>query len=194
MKNDDERDLQTETLRNRLSRLSAASLRINESLDPDTVLQEILDSARSLTNAQYGVLATFDDAGQVEDFLTSGLTAGQPLTPKGISLSLPFPSPSNASTALCRRRSDAARHRRMRHRATGRDFQPADTQPPPRGKTRGIRNDPCYQWTYKIELDSLRSVLSAGYVGRYRWVHRKPFYPSWRVPFPLSDSLGKPCV
>ena len=57
----------------------------------------------------------------------------QPLTPKGISLSLPFPSPSNASTALCRRLSDAARHRRMRHRATGRDFQPADTQPPPRG-------------------------------------------------------------
>ena len=61
-------------------------------------------------------------------------------------------------------------------------------------RTRGIRNDPCDQWTYKIELDSLRSVLSAGYVGRYRWVHRKPFYPSWRVPFPLSDSLGKPCV
>ena len=29
-------------LRNRLSRLSAASLRINESLDFDTVLQEVL--------------------------------------------------------------------------------------------------------------------------------------------------------
>ena len=31
------------------SKLSEASLRINESLDFDTVLQEILDSARSLT-------------------------------------------------------------------------------------------------------------------------------------------------
>ena len=77
MKNDDERDPQTEALRNRLSRLSEASLRINESLDPDTVLQEILDSARSLTDARYGVIATFDDAGQVEDFLTSGLTADE---------------------------------------------------------------------------------------------------------------------
>ena len=74
LKKDDNRDQQIETLRNRLSKLSEASLRINESLDPDTVLQEILDNARSLTNAQYSVIATFDDAGQVEDFLTSGLT------------------------------------------------------------------------------------------------------------------------
>ena len=46
-------------------------------LDLDTVLQGILDSARSLTNARYGVIATFDDAGRVEDFLTSGLTADE---------------------------------------------------------------------------------------------------------------------
>ena len=77
MKNVDDRDQQIEALRNRLSKLSEASLRINESLDLDTVLQEILDSARSLTNAQYGVIATFDDAGQVEDFLASGLTADE---------------------------------------------------------------------------------------------------------------------
>ena len=74
MKNTDERDQQIEALRNRLSRLSEASLRINESFDLDTVLQEILDSARSLTDAQYGVIATLDDKGQVEDFLASGLT------------------------------------------------------------------------------------------------------------------------
>ena len=73
----DERNQQTEALRNRLSKLSEATLRINESLDPDTVLQEILDGARSLTDARYGVIATFDDAGQVEDFLTSGLTADE---------------------------------------------------------------------------------------------------------------------
>ena len=35
-------------LRERLSRLSAASLRINESMELDTVLQDVLDSARSL--------------------------------------------------------------------------------------------------------------------------------------------------
>ncbi len=36
----------------RLSRLSRASLRINESLDFDTVLQGVLDAARSLTAAR----------------------------------------------------------------------------------------------------------------------------------------------
>ncbi len=74
MKNTDERDQQTEAPRNRLSRLSEASLRINESLDFDTVLQEILDSARSLTDAWCGVIVTLDDKGQMEDFLSSGLT------------------------------------------------------------------------------------------------------------------------
>ena len=74
LKNDDERDQQTEALRNRLSKLSEASLRINESLDLDTVLQEILDSARSLTDARYGVIVSVDDKGQLEDFLASGLT------------------------------------------------------------------------------------------------------------------------
>ena len=73
MKNTDERDQQTEAPRNRLSRLSEASLRINESLDLDTVLQEILDSARSLTDARCGVIVS-SDKGQVEDFLASGLT------------------------------------------------------------------------------------------------------------------------
>ena len=74
MKNTDERDQQSEAPRNRLSQLSEASLRINESLDLDTVLQGILDSARSLTDAWCGVIVTLDDKGQVEDFLASGLT------------------------------------------------------------------------------------------------------------------------
>ena len=73
MKNTDERDQQTEAPRNRLSKLSEASLRINESLDFDTVLQEILDSARSLTDARCGVIVSLDDKGQMEDLLTSGL-------------------------------------------------------------------------------------------------------------------------
>ena len=62
-------------LRDRLSRLSQASLRINESLDFDTVLQGVLDSACSLTGARYGVITLPDESGQVQDFVTSGLTA-----------------------------------------------------------------------------------------------------------------------
>ena len=38
-----------ETLRNRLSGLSEAGVRITEDLDLDTVLQEVVDAARSLT-------------------------------------------------------------------------------------------------------------------------------------------------
>ena len=69
----DERDRELEALRERLSRLSEASLRINESLDFDAVLQGVLDAARSLTAARYGVMTLFDDDGGVEDFLSSGL-------------------------------------------------------------------------------------------------------------------------
>ena len=61
-------------LRERLSRLSEASLRINESLDLDSVLQGVLDSARSLTGARYALITTLDGSGQVEDYLVSGLT------------------------------------------------------------------------------------------------------------------------
>ena len=57
----------------RLSRLSEASLRINESLDLDTVLQEVVDSARALTNSAYGVITTLDDSGLPKDFVTSGM-------------------------------------------------------------------------------------------------------------------------
>ncbi len=62
-------------LRDRLSRLSQASLRINESLDFDTVLQGVLDSACSLTGARYGVITLLDDSGRIQDFVTSGLTS-----------------------------------------------------------------------------------------------------------------------
>ena len=70
----DPHDPQVAILRDRLSRLSKASLRINESLDLDTVLQEVVDSARSLTGARYGGIITLDESGQLQDFVTSGLT------------------------------------------------------------------------------------------------------------------------
>ena len=54
------------------SALGAAILRIGASLDLDTVLAEVVESARALTGAAYGVIATVDEAGTPRDFVTSG--------------------------------------------------------------------------------------------------------------------------
>ena len=70
----DRRDREIEALRERLSRLSEASRRINQSLDFDQVLQGVLDSARSLTGARHGVMTLIDDGGALQDFLSSGLS------------------------------------------------------------------------------------------------------------------------
>ena len=77
MERSDDMYRQVEALQERLSGLSAASRRINETLDLDAVLQGVLDSARSLTAARYGVMTLLDDGGRVQDFLTSGMTAGE---------------------------------------------------------------------------------------------------------------------
>ncbi len=74
MTRDDERDDAMAALRNRLSRLSAASLRINENLDFDDLLQGVVDGARALTGARYGALTVFGDAGELPHFLVSGMT------------------------------------------------------------------------------------------------------------------------
>ncbi|MXZ88797.1 MAG: GAF domain-containing protein [Gemmatimonadetes bacterium] len=71
---DHEDSAQVASLRERLSTLSKASLRISESLDYDTVLQGVLDSARALTRARYGVITVLDGAGGIEEFLSSGFT------------------------------------------------------------------------------------------------------------------------
>ena len=63
-----------EALRERLSRLSEASLRITDSLDFDTVLQEVVDSARALTGSRYGAITVLGEAGQKPHFIVSGLT------------------------------------------------------------------------------------------------------------------------
>ena len=52
-----------EALRERISTLSAAVLRISATLDLDTVLAEVVESARRLTGARYGVIATVDETG-----------------------------------------------------------------------------------------------------------------------------------
>ena len=74
-----DRDLrrENEALRARISALSAASLRISASLDLETVLNEIVDSARALTGARFAAIATIDEAGAPQDFVTSGFTADE---------------------------------------------------------------------------------------------------------------------
>ena len=75
MQHQDARDQEIQTLRERLSRLGQASLRIIESLDFDKVLQEVVDSARALTASRYGVIALHDEDGVAGEFLASGMTA-----------------------------------------------------------------------------------------------------------------------
>ena len=59
---------------NRASRLCAAILRISQSLDLATVLEEAVESARALTGARLGVITTVDELGRVREFVTSGLS------------------------------------------------------------------------------------------------------------------------
>ena len=65
---------QIEALQDRVSRLGGALLRISASLDFDTVLREIVDSARALTGARCGVITTVDERGRPQQFLSSGIT------------------------------------------------------------------------------------------------------------------------
>ena len=50
--------------------MSEASRRVTESLDFDTVLQEVVDGACSLADARYGAVEVFDDSGHVQEFIT----------------------------------------------------------------------------------------------------------------------------
>ena len=64
---------ENDALRRRFAALGQASVRIGASLDLATVLQEVADSARALTDARYASIATMDEAGAPEDFVTSGV-------------------------------------------------------------------------------------------------------------------------
>jgi len=66
-----------EALRVRLTMLTEATLRINESLDFDTVLQEVLDGSCALTDARVGVITILDDSGGIPFFLAHGLTSAE---------------------------------------------------------------------------------------------------------------------
>ena len=70
----DELRRRNEMLENRISNLCTDLLCVSASLDLETVLREIVDSARALTGARYAVIAAVDAAGEPQDVLTSGLT------------------------------------------------------------------------------------------------------------------------
>ena len=70
----DELQRENAALHERLSRLSEASLRINATLDVDSVLQGVLESACALTDARYGMVTLLSEDGQVELVLGSGLS------------------------------------------------------------------------------------------------------------------------
>ena len=74
--NDDLRS-ENERLRSRLSRLTDAILRISQDLELDTVLQEVVDSARSLTDARYAAITTQDESGELQDLVFSGLNSDE---------------------------------------------------------------------------------------------------------------------
>ena len=65
---------QNEALRERISKLSAALLRIGTSLDLDTLLRELVDSARVLTGARYGAITIGGEGDTPHRFHSSGLT------------------------------------------------------------------------------------------------------------------------
>ena len=65
------------SLRDRFSKLCEATLRISEDHDLEGVLRQVIDSARLLTGARYGVLLTFNDSGEIESVAASGLTQDQ---------------------------------------------------------------------------------------------------------------------
>ena len=71
----DDPGLEIARLRERIARLSSASLRISESLDLESVLREVVDSARVLTGAANSAITTMDRVEQGRDFISSGLTS-----------------------------------------------------------------------------------------------------------------------
>ncbi|MCY3912129.1 MAG: response regulator [Chloroflexi bacterium] len=66
---------ENERLRSRISRLTEAILRISQHLELETVLQDVADSARSLTEARYAAITTINDSGDLQDLVFSGLTS-----------------------------------------------------------------------------------------------------------------------
>ena len=79
---------EVESLRARLAKLNVASLGIAESLEIDVVLQSIIEASRLLTGARYGAILTFDEAGETENLITSGISEEEQRRIEGTPLGL----------------------------------------------------------------------------------------------------------
>jgi signal transduction histidine kinase len=58
----------------RLEALNVAGMSLSSELDSATVLQRVVDQARAVARAKYAALGVFDEDGQVDQFITSGIT------------------------------------------------------------------------------------------------------------------------
>ena len=67
------RDL--EQRRAQLQALNVAGMSLTSELDAPRVLERVVEQARNVANAKYAALGVFDERGDVEQFITSGLTA-----------------------------------------------------------------------------------------------------------------------
>jgi two-component system, NarL family, sensor histidine kinase DevS len=63
-----------EELASRLRALNIAGISLTSELDTATVLQRVADQAREVAGAKYAALGVFDENGDVEQFITSGIT------------------------------------------------------------------------------------------------------------------------
>jgi signal transduction histidine kinase len=58
----------------RLRALNIAGISLTSELDSGTVLQRVADQAREVADAKYAALGVFDEHGEVEQFITSGIS------------------------------------------------------------------------------------------------------------------------
>jgi signal transduction histidine kinase len=63
-----------EQRRAQVQALNVAGMSLTSELDPDAVLQRVVDQARAVANAKYAALGVFGDEGEVEQFITSGIS------------------------------------------------------------------------------------------------------------------------
>ena len=73
----DTRTREADALRERITRLSSAILRVGRTLDVDVVLREAVDGARALTGARFGIVTTIDASGAPRNFVMSGFSPEQ---------------------------------------------------------------------------------------------------------------------
>ena len=69
--------LQDSEAANLISRYCRACLRVTESLEPESILQGIIDAASYLADARYGALITFDESGGIADMASFGMDVAE---------------------------------------------------------------------------------------------------------------------